>query len=244
MECTDSLKALCMDTARSLKGSARQLCRARTVQELGPGGPRRAERALGWSRGTLRQGTQEWARGCPCLAALAARGRQPVAAHVPPWRLAIHARVASQRQTAPRWRPQRLAPRVSAAAGRRQLSAQKGEREDALPPVQTSPATRNPLGDSPQPVAPRQPPKKARRPRPSSRRSTRASRPLRAPRTCSASPWMPPRRCRAGLAPGTARGEGRGPPPLLPVPPRCPCRPWASAAPRGRSLAWTAGPHQ
>ena len=36
MEFTDSLKALFMETARSLKGSARRLFMARTVKELGP----------------------------------------------------------------------------------------------------------------------------------------------------------------------------------------------------------------
>ncbi len=34
MELTESLKALCIETARSLKGSARRVFMARTVQEL------------------------------------------------------------------------------------------------------------------------------------------------------------------------------------------------------------------
>jgi hypothetical protein len=57
MACTDSLKALFVETARSLHESARRLLRARTVKALGAGGQRRAARARGWSRGTLRQGT-------------------------------------------------------------------------------------------------------------------------------------------------------------------------------------------
>ena len=59
MEFTDSLTTLCMETAQSLTGSARRLWMARTVTELGPGGQRGAERALGGHRGTLRKGTQE-----------------------------------------------------------------------------------------------------------------------------------------------------------------------------------------
>jgi hypothetical protein len=47
MELTDSLKTLFTETAQSLKSSARRLFMARTVQELGPGGQRRAERELG-----------------------------------------------------------------------------------------------------------------------------------------------------------------------------------------------------
>ena len=63
MELTDSLKALFVDTAQSLKGSARRLFMARTVKELGPGGQRRAERELDWNRGTLRKGLHELASG-------------------------------------------------------------------------------------------------------------------------------------------------------------------------------------
>lgn len=57
MELTDSLKALFIDTSKALKGSARRLFMARTVQELGPGGQRRAERELGWNRITMRNST-------------------------------------------------------------------------------------------------------------------------------------------------------------------------------------------
>ena len=59
MEFTDSLKTLFMDTARSLKGSTRRLFMARTVKELGPGGQRRAERDLAWSRVTLHKDPYE-----------------------------------------------------------------------------------------------------------------------------------------------------------------------------------------
>ena len=170
MECTDSLKTLCLDTARSLKGSPRWLCMARTVKELGPGGQRRAERELGGSRGTLRQGTHELDSGFTCLEAFAARGRQPVEAH---WPTLLHARktiVDSQRQTDPRLRPTRRSTRLSAAEVRRQLIAQQGSRAAALPTVPTITTTRNALGDSPKKVATRQPQKKAPKPTPSSRR--------------------------------------------------------------------------
>ena len=52
MELTDSLKALFIETAKALQGSARRLFMARTVKELGAGGQRRAERELGWGRMT------------------------------------------------------------------------------------------------------------------------------------------------------------------------------------------------
>jgi len=72
MALTDSVKSLFIDTAQSLQGSARRRFMARTVRELGPGGQRRAERALGWSRVTMRKGTHELARGFTGLDAFSA----------------------------------------------------------------------------------------------------------------------------------------------------------------------------
>jgi hypothetical protein len=108
MECTDSLKALCMDTARSLTGSARRLFLARTVKELGLGGQRRAERARGWRCVTIRKGPQALESGFPCPDAFTARGRKRVADHGPTFLAAIKALVESQSQTAPQLRPTRL----------------------------------------------------------------------------------------------------------------------------------------
>src|SRR6267378_7327196 len=83
MELTDSLKSLLLETAKALKGSARRLFMARTVQELGPGGQRRAARALGWGRMTIRKGTHELESGFTCLDAFSARGRNRVEEHLP-----------------------------------------------------------------------------------------------------------------------------------------------------------------
>jgi hypothetical protein len=47
MELTDSVKSLLIDAVKSLKGSVRRRFMARTVQELGSGGQRRAEREPG-----------------------------------------------------------------------------------------------------------------------------------------------------------------------------------------------------
>src|SRR4029450_1329054 len=124
MECTDSLKALFMETARSLTGSARRLFMARTVQELGPGGQRRAARELGWSRVTIRKGTHEVESGFTCLDALAARGRKPVEAHLPTLLRDMTAIVDSQSQTDPQLRTTRLSTRLSAAEMRRHRIAQ------------------------------------------------------------------------------------------------------------------------
>ena len=78
--------------------------------------------------------------------------------------------VDSQSQTDPRFRPTRLSTRLSAAEVRRQLIAQQGYRDAALPTVPTITTTRNALGYSPKKVAKSQPQKKAPKPTPSSRR--------------------------------------------------------------------------
>ena len=56
MELTEAVKDLLVQTAKALKGSARRLFMARTVQALGEGGQRLAEQELGWNRGTIRKG--------------------------------------------------------------------------------------------------------------------------------------------------------------------------------------------
>jgi len=170
MECTDSLKALGMETARSLPGSARRLCMARTVKELGPGGQRRAERERGWSRVPIRQGPHALASGFTCLAAFATRGRTPGDAPWPNLLADIQALVDRQRQTDPPGRTTRLSTRLRAAEVRRQRSVQQGSPPDALPTVQTLTTQRNARGDYPQQVAQSQPQKHSRQPLPSSRR--------------------------------------------------------------------------
>ena len=168
MELTDSLKALFVETAQSLNGSARRLFMARTVKELGPGGQRRAERDLGWSRVTIRKGTHELASGFTCLDAFAARGRKRVEDHLPQLLSDIKALVDGQSQADPQFRTARLYPRLSAAAVRRQLIAQKGYTDAALPTVQTLTSKLNALGYYPKKVAKSPPQKKAQKPTPSS----------------------------------------------------------------------------
>src|SRR5262245_7029050 len=98
MERTDSLKTLLIETAQSLKGSARRLFMARTVKELGPGGQQRAARELRWGRMTIRKGRRELASGVSCIDAFHLRGRQRAEAHLPNLLTDIRALVDSQSQ--------------------------------------------------------------------------------------------------------------------------------------------------
>src|ERR687885_452953 len=86
MDLTDSLKALFIDTAKTLKGSARRIFMARTVKELGPGGQRRAESELGWGRMLIRKGTRELESGILIQDNFSARGRKRKATPTPSFR--------------------------------------------------------------------------------------------------------------------------------------------------------------
>jgi Rhodopirellula transposase DDE domain len=168
MELTDSFKTLFIETARSLKGSARRLFMARTVKEIGPGGQRYAARELGWHRDLIRKGTHELESGFLCLDAFSARGRKRAEAHLPNLLGDIRAIVDSQSQADPQFRTTRLYTRLSAAEVRRQLIAQKGYTDDELPTVQTITTKLNTLGYFPKKVAKSPPQKKFPKPRRSS----------------------------------------------------------------------------
>src|SRR5918998_680636 len=170
MELTDSLIALFIDTAKTLKGSARRIFMARTVKELGPGGQRRAEREWGWNRVTIRKGTHELDSGFAIVDAFALRGRKRAEEHLPHLLADITTLVDSQSQADPRFRTARLYTRLTAAEVRRQLIAQKGYTDAELPTVQTIGAKLNALGYHPSTVAKTQPQKSSPRPTPSSRR--------------------------------------------------------------------------
>src|SRR5260370_31914682 len=83
MELTEEVKALLLNTAKELKGSARRVFMARTVRALGPGGQRLAERALGSKRGTMGKWMHEKERAMGCAGAFSPRGRQPRQTHLP-----------------------------------------------------------------------------------------------------------------------------------------------------------------
>ncbi len=170
MDLTDSLKALLSDTAKTLKGSARRVFMARTVKELGPGGQRRAERELGWSRAIIRKGARELESGVPIQDNFSARGRKRAEEHLPNLLADITAIVDSQSQTDPQFRTDRLYTRLSAAEVRRQLIAQKGYTDADLPTAETIGTKLNALGYFPKKVAKTQPQKKSQKPTPSSSR--------------------------------------------------------------------------
>ena len=168
MDLTDSLKALFIDTAKTLKGSARRVFMARTVKELGPGGQRRAERELGWSRVLIRKGTRELESGIPYKDNFSARGRKRAEDHLPNLLIDVKSIVDGQSQIDPQFRTNRLYTRISAAEVRRQLIAQKGYTDAELPTAETIGAKLTTLGYFPRKVAKTRPQKNSQKLTPSS----------------------------------------------------------------------------
>jgi Rhodopirellula transposase DDE domain len=164
MELTEAVKELLVKTAKALKGSARRMFMARTVQALGEGGQRLAERELGWNRGTIRKGIHEVEQGIVCVDAFALRGRKRSEEHLPNLLSDLTAIVDSQSQADPQLRTTRLYTRLTAAEVRRQLIAQKGYSDDELPTAETIGTKLNTLGYYPRKVAKSQPQKNCPKP--------------------------------------------------------------------------------
>ena len=167
MELTEEVKALLLNTAKDLKGSVRRMFMVRTVQALGEGGQRLAERELGWNRGTIRKGIHELKRGMVCVDAFSSRGRKRSEDHLPNLLSDITAIADSQSQADPQFRTTRLYTRLTAAEVRRQLIAQKGYTDEELPTTETIATKLNQLGYYPKKVAKSQPQKNSRKPMPS-----------------------------------------------------------------------------
>ncbi len=239
MELTDALKALFVDTAQALKGSARRIFMARTVKELGLGGQRRAERELGWNRGTLRKGMHEFASGFTCLDAFAARGRKRAEDHLPHLLVDIKALVDSQSQTDPQLRTTRLYTRLSAAEVRRQLIAQQGYTDDALPTVQSLTTKLNALGYYPKKVAKSQPQTKSQQPRPSSPKGSGAIRRPTPHRTCYGSHSTLRRPSRWALLPVAGRVARMSLRPITILLRQRRSLPWAFSSLRGTNCCCT-----
>jgi len=171
MELTDTRKTWLIETARALKGPDRRRFLARTVKELGPGGQRQAERALGWNRPTIRKGLCELERGVTCLDAFALRRRKRAEEHLPALLCDIKAIVDGQSQADPDFRSTRLYTRLTAQEVRTQLMVQKGYSDDDLPTTRTISTKLRDLGYYPSKVAKSQPQKRSPKPTPSSNKS-------------------------------------------------------------------------
>jgi hypothetical protein len=146
IQLTDSLKSLYIKTAEKLKGSDRRQFMAEVVKGLGVGGQTLAERELGWNRRTIRKGMQELLSGQAIPDGYERSGRKRIESKLPNLLADIRGIVDPQAQTDPSFKSTRLYTRISAAEVRRQLIAQKGYQDEALPSVETIRCRLNAMG--------------------------------------------------------------------------------------------------
>jgi hypothetical protein len=182
MELTEDRKRVFIETATTLKGTARRRFMAQTVKALGYGGANLAERERGWNRS-----------GLVCFANTRTRRPKRAEERLPNLLAAIQALVDGQSQTDPQFRANRLYTRLTAAEVRRQLIAQKGYTDAELPTVRTLLTKLNDLGDHPTKGAKAKPKKRSPKPTPSLNDEQQCTRPPPAPLPRCGSPWMPKR---------------------------------------------------
>jgi len=160
MEWTSKLKTLWKDTANKLKGADRRTFMAQLVDAFGRGGQTKAEKELGWNRGTIRKGMHELKSGITCVDAFNFRGRKKSEEHLPRLLIDIKDIVDSQSQTDPRFQSQRLYRRITAKEVFNQLISQKGYTKEELPCEETVRRKLNELGYRPNKVQKTKPKKK------------------------------------------------------------------------------------
>jgi len=139
---------------------------ARVVRDVGEGGQRLAERELGWSRVSVRKGRHALDSGITCVEGFALRARKKAEDHLPDLLTDIRASVDRQSHVDPQFRTRRLYTRLTAGEVRRQLIAQNGYTDAALPCERTSATKLNTRGYTRTKVAKSQPQKKSPRPTP------------------------------------------------------------------------------
>jgi hypothetical protein len=137
MGLTKTVKGIFIETAKMLKGSDRRVFMAQVVKAIGKGGQRRAEAELGWNRRTIRKGMHELESGFRCYDNFAVRGRKAAEYHLPNLLDDIKAIADAESQTDPSFKTTRLYIRISAAAVRKELIAQKGYSDEELPGQET-----------------------------------------------------------------------------------------------------------
>jgi hypothetical protein len=150
MQNIDPLIKAIGNATKSLKGYAKRIVMAQTVEDVFGGVPYRAEIALGWNRQTIKKGQHELRSKVECVDGRRGfTGRKGAEHKLPNLLSDIRDLVDSQSQTDARFRTNRLYTRMSAAEVRRQLLKQKGYNEVDLPTGQTIRNKLNKLGYHP-----------------------------------------------------------------------------------------------
>jgi Rhodopirellula transposase DDE domain len=146
MELTAEIRATLHETQASLSGYSRRHFMAQVVKSMFAGKMSRAERDLGWNRGTLSKALAELDGGFCYIDRYHERGRKKAEAHLPDLLADLRQVVDAESQTDPTFQTTRLYTRLSAAAVRKQLIEQQGYSDDELPCEETIRSKLNALG--------------------------------------------------------------------------------------------------
>jgi hypothetical protein len=160
IQVTDTMLDTLKYAAANLKGSARRIFMAKSVKAFGPGGQRKAERDLGWNRGTIRKGQSELDSGMEIADNFSARGRKKAEDHLPNLLEDIQSIVEPTGQADPTFRTTQLYTPLTAKEVRQRLIDGKGYTDEALPTRRTLNTKLNDLDFRPQTVAKSKPTKK------------------------------------------------------------------------------------
>ena len=146
MEITPEIGSWINETKASLKGYQCRHFMAETVKTICKGSPMKAERELGWNRGTIKKALEEWEGQFCYIGQGHLRGRKKAEEHLPKL-LADIDEIADQfSQTDPTFRTTRLFTRLTAAQMRQQLIEIKGYEDEQLPCRETIREKLNELG--------------------------------------------------------------------------------------------------
>jgi len=146
LELVEEIKDLLGWATDHLTGGARRIFMAKTVQILGSGGQRKAERELGWNRVTIRKGMRELESGVIQKNNFSARGRKRIEDHLPQLLADIQAVVESAARQNTTGRASRPNNPLAARQVRQGLIEEKGYTDEELPSVRTIRNKLNHLG--------------------------------------------------------------------------------------------------
>jgi hypothetical protein len=159
LKLTDSTVKWLKSTAEQLKGSARRMFMAETVQQLGYGGAGAAQDKLGWNRGTVRKGRKELENG-PVEDRFSDRGRKKSEELLPNLLEDIKKIVEPECQTDPSFNTCLLYTRITAEEVRRRLLRTGYYNEESTPCARTISTKLNESGYKLQKVPKTKPQKK------------------------------------------------------------------------------------
>ncbi len=146
MEITAEISAMLNETREELSGYKRRHFMARIVETMLDCSPMRAEKELGWNRGTLAKALDEVRGGFCYIDQYHQRGRKRAETHLPTLLADIQDLAARHSQIDPTFRTTRQYTRLTTAALRQQLMAEKGYTDAELPTEETLRSKLNQLG--------------------------------------------------------------------------------------------------